>query len=258
MDVSQIDELPAGRKPIVTRALALSRTNEVVTALQRTLQKGNKIYWICPLVEESEKSDLAAAEERYAFLRDIFGDKVGLAHGKMKPADKEAVMNSFANADTDILVATTVVEVGVNVPEATVMVIEHAERFGLAQLHQLRGRVGRGNKESACLLLYAEPLSETGKARLNVMRETQNGFRIAEEDLNLRGAGEVLGTRQSGMPEFKMADLTVDAGLLKTASNDVKYLMNVNPDLTEKRGTALRDLLYLFSKDEAVKNLKAG
>ena len=219
---------------------------------------GNKIYWICPLVDESEKTDLAAAKERYDDLKKIFGDRAGLVHGKMKTPEKDAVMDAFAHGNIDILVATTVVEVGVDVPQATVMVIEHADRFGLAQLHQLRGRIGRGKKESACLSLYAGPLSETAKARLAVMRETQDGFRIAEEDLKLRGAGEVLGTKQSGMPEFKMADLATDADLLKTASNDAKYILNVDPDLTGKRGPALRDLLYLFAKDDAVRTIKAG
>ena len=192
------------------------------------------------------------------YLKARFGDRVVLAHGRMKAADKEEAMRRFAAGGADILVATTVIEVGVDVPAATVMVVEHAERFGLAQLHQLRGRVGRGEKESSCLLLYADPLSETAKARLKVMRETQDGFLIAEEDLNLRGAGEVLGTKQSGMEEFKIADLSVHGDLLKTACNDAKYVMNIDPELQTQRGRALRLLLYLFRKDEAVKTLRSG
>ena len=258
MDVSRLDEMPAGRKPVVTRVLPDSRQNDVIEALKRTLLKNNKVYWICPLVEESEKSDMAAAEQRFAELQKIFGQKAGLAHGKMKADEKDSVMDAFAHGNIDILVATTVVEVGVDVPEATVMVIENAQRFGLAQLHQLRGRVGRGDRESACLLLYSGNLSETAKARLSVLRDTQDGFKIAEEDLSLRGAGEVLGARQSGMPEFKMADLTTDADLLKTASNDAKYVLNIDADLLTERGNNLRTLLYLFSKDDAVKTLKAG
>lgn len=258
MDVSRIDEMPAGRKPVLTRVLPDSRQGEIIEALKRTLAKGDKIYWICPLVEESEKSDMAAAQMRYDMLKKVFGDKVGLAHGKMKTDEKDAVMDAFAHGSVDILVATTVVEVGVDVPQATVMVIENAQRFGLAQLHQLRGRVGRGQKESACLLLYSGNLSDTAKARLSALRDTHDGFKIAEQDLTLRGAGEVLGVRQSGLPEFKMADLLADADLLKTASNDAKYILNIDENLTTARGERLRTLLYLFSKDDAVKNLKAG
>lgn len=258
MEVSRIDELPPGRKPIATRVLPASRLDEVADALARTLAEGNKAYWVCPLVEESEKIDLAAAEERYEYLKARFGSRVVLAHGKMKAAEKDEAMNRFASGGADILVATTVIEVGVDVPAATVMIIEHAERFGLAQLHQLRGRIGRGTKESSCLLLYADPLSETAKARLKVMRETQDGFLIAEEDLTLRGAGEVLGTRQSGLEEFKIADLSVHGDLLKTARNDAKYIVNVDPELQTQRGRALRLLLYLFRKDEAVQTLRSG
>lgn len=258
MEASQIDELPPGRKPIDTRVLPASRLEEVAGALNRMLAEGNKVYWVCPLVEESEKIDLAAAEERFAFLDRLFPGRVGLVHGRMKSTEKDAVMQEFAKGSLGILVATTVIEVGVDVPSATVMVIEHAERFGLAQLHQLRGRIGRGEKPSTCLLLYAEPLSETARARLRAMRETQDGFKIAEEDLTLRGAGEVLGTKQSGFQEFKIADLSVHQNLLKMAGNDSKYIMNIDPDLKSERGQALRLLLYLFSKDEAVKTLRSG
>ncbi len=258
MESSQIDELPPGRKPIATRVLPAQRLDEVAAALRRTLAEGNKVYWVCPLVEESEKIDLAAAEDRFEYLNRLFPNRVGLAHGKMKGAEKDAVMQKFAGKELDVLVATTVIEVGVDVPAATVMVIEHAERFGLAQLHQLRGRIGRGDRASTCLLLYADPLGQTAKARLTAMRETQDGFKIAEEDLTLRGAGEVLGTKQSGVQEFKIADLATDRDLLTMAQNDAKYIMNIDPELKTERGKALRTLLYLFGKDEAVKTLKAG
>lgn len=258
MDVSQIDELPPGRKEIATRVLPAARLDEVAAALGRSLADGNKAYWVCPLVEESEKIDLAAAEQRFEYLSRLYPNRVGLVHGKMKSAEKDAIMQKFAGNELDILVATTVIEVGVDVPAATVMVIEHSERFGLAQLHQLRGRIGRGQKASTCLLLYTDPLGETAKARLTAMRETQDGFKIAEQDLILRGAGEVLGTKQSGLPEFKIADLAAHTDLLKMASNDAKYIMNIDPELKSERGKALRVLLYLFGKDEAVKTLKAG
>ena len=258
MESSQIDELPPGRKPIATRVLPAARLDEVAAALNRALAEGNKVYWVCPLVEESEKIDLAAAQERFEYLNRQFAGRVGLVHGKMKGPEKDAVMQKFAGNELDILVATTVIEVGVDVPSATVMVIEHAERFGLAQLHQLRGRIGRGEKASTCLLLYANPLSQTAKARLTAMRETQDGFKIAEEDLTLRGAGEVLGTKQSGLQEFKIADLSVDRDLLTMARNDAKYIMNIDDSLSTERGKALRLLLYLFHKDEAVKTLNAG
>ena len=258
MESSQIDELPPGRKPIATRVLPAARLDEVAAALNRALAEGNKVYWVCPLVEESEKIDLAAAQERFEYLNRQFAGRVGLVHGKMKGPEKDAVMQKFAGNELDILVATTVIEVGVDVPSATVMVIEHAERFGLAQLHQLRGRIGRGEKSSTCLLLYANPLSQTAKARLTAMRETQDGFKIAEEDLTLRGAGEVLGTKQSGLQEFKIADLSVDRDLLTMARNDAKYIMNIDDSLSSERGKALRLLLYLFHKDEAVKTLNAG
>ncbi|HVI50230.1 MAG TPA: ATP-dependent DNA helicase RecG [Candidatus Sulfotelmatobacter sp.] len=258
MDVSRLDEKPPGRTPIDTRVLPLARLDEVVGGVKRAIDGGAKVYWVCPLVEESEKSDLAAAEDRHRELAGIVGPRTGLVHGRMKGPQKDAVMAAFAGNDLDLLVATTVIEVGVDVPSATVMVIEHAERFGLAQLHQLRGRIGRGSARSTCLLLYGGPLSETGKARLNIMRDTEDGFRIAEEDLKLRGAGELLGTRQSGLPEFKLADLAAHGELLATARDDARLILETDPDLQGKRGAALRTLLYLFARDSVVKTLRSG
>lgn len=258
MDVSRLTEKPPGRQPIDTRTVPLRRLEEVVAAAARAIDGGNRLYWICPLVEESEVLDLAAAEERYRHLEQIFGARVGLVHGKMKPKEKDAVMEAFAAGDIEILVATTVVEVGVDVPEATVMVIEHAERFGLAQLHQLRGRVGRGAGKSTCLLLYGAISGEAVKSRLRIMRETEDGFLIAEEDLKLRGAGEVLGTRQSGLPDFKVADLAEHGGLIPMARDDAKLILERDPDLMSERGQALRTLLYLFGRDEGVRYLKSG
>ena len=258
MDASRLDEKPPGRRPIDTRIVPLGRMEDVVGAVGRAVAAGNRVYWVCPLVEESETSDLAAAEERHRHLSEVFGERVGLVHGRMKGPAKDAVMAEFAAGTRDILVATTVIEVGVDVPEATVMVIEHAERFGLAQLHQLRGRVGRGDKPSSCLLLYDQPLTETAKARLETMRATEDGFRIAEEDLRLRGGGEVLGTRQSGLPEFRLADLTLHGELLAAARDDAQLMLRRDPELKSPRGEALRVLLYLFERDAAVRTLRSG
>ncbi len=258
LDASRLTEKPAGRKPIATRTIPADRQSEVVAAVHRALAQGAKAYWICPLVDESEESDLKAATVRYADLQESFGDRVGLVHGRMKGTEKDKVMAAFADGGVDLLVATTVVEVGVDVPAATIMVIEHAERFGLAQLHQLRGRVGRGDKPSACILLYTPPLSETAKARLSILRETEDGFLIAEEDLKLRGAGEVLGTRQSGLPEFRLADLAVHSDLIAAARDDARLVLARDPDLETPRGKALRVLLYLFERDHAVRYLRSG
>jgi ATP-dependent DNA helicase RecG len=258
MEASRLDEKPPGRKPVDTRALPLERLGEVVDGIARAVASGAKVYWVCPLVEESEAVDLAAATERRAALKARFGERVGLVHGQMKGPDKDAAMQRFAEGDLAVLVATTVIEVGVDVPAATVMVIEHAERFGLAQLHQLRGRVGRGEKPSSCLLLYAKPLTEAAKARLAIMRETEDGFRIAEEDLRLRGAGELLGTRQSGLPAFRVADLLRHHGLLGMARDDARLVVERDPELESPRGRALRVLLYLFERDAAIKLLKSG
>ena len=258
MDASRLDEKPPGRRPIDTRVVPLARMEDVVGAVGRAVSAGNRVYWVCPLVEESETSDLAAAEDRHRHLAQVFGERVGLVHGRMKGPAKDAVMAEFAEGKRDILVATTVIEVGVDVPEATVMVIEHAERFGLAQLHQLRGRVGRGDRASSCLLLYDNPLGETAKARLETMRATEDGFRIAEEDLRLRGGGEVLGTRQSGLPEFRLADLALHGELLAAARDDAKLMLDRDPEMKSPRGEALRVLLYLFERDAAVRTLRSG
>jgi ATP-dependent DNA helicase RecG len=258
MDVSELREKPAGRQPIDTRTIALSRLDEVTEAVGRALAEGRRVYWVCPLVEESENTDLAAAEERFAALKGHFGAMVDLVHGKMKGADKDRAMERFAAGETRLLVATTVIEVGVDVPEATVMVIEHAERFGLAQLHQLRGRIGRGAEHSTCLLIYKAPLGETAKARLAIMRETEDGFRIAEEDLKLRGEGDLLGTRQSGMPGFRIARVAVHGKYIGAARDDATLMLRRDPTLTTPRGEALRHLLYLFEKDEAVRLIRAG
>ena len=258
MDVSELREKPAGRQKIDTRAVPLDRLNEVIDAVARAIDEGRRVYWVCPLVEESETTDLAAAEERYDALNKRFGAIVGLVHGRMRGVDKDRAMDRFAAGGTQLLVATTVIEVGVDVPEASVMVIEHAERFGLAQLHQLRGRVGRGTERSTCLLLYKAPLGVTAKARLAILRETDDGFRIAEEDLRLRGEGDVLGTRQSGMPGFRIARLEVHGKLLTAARDDAALVLARDPKLGSARGAALRHLLYLFARDEAIRLLSAG
>lgn len=258
MDISKIDEMPPSRKPVETTIISNTKINKVLDAVKRAINSNAKVYWVCPLIEESHLSDMAAAEERYVLLNSLFPNKTGLIHGKLPPIEKDRVMNDFANGNLKILVATTVIEVGVNVPDASIMIIEHAERFGLAQLHQLRGRVGRGNTKSNCLLIYSPPLSETAKARLNIMRQTDNGFEIAEEDLKLRGAGEILGTKQSGMPEFKIADLNNHADLLAIARKDAAMIVHNNPNLLDTRGKALRTLLYLFSEDEVFRTIRSG
>jgi ATP-dependent DNA helicase RecG len=258
MDVSELREKPAGRQPIDTRAMSLSRLDDVVGAVGRALADGRRVYWVCPLVETTEHTDLAAAEERFGALKERFGAMVDLVHGRMKGDEKDRAMERFAAGETRLLVATTVIEVGVDVPEATVMVIEHAERFGLAQLHQLRGRIGRGAEHSTCLLLYKAPLGETAKARLQILRETEDGFRIAEEDLRLRGEGDVLGTRQSGMPGFRVARIETHGKLIGAARDDATLVFSRDPKLESPRGQALRHLLYLFERDEAIRLIRAG
>jgi ATP-dependent DNA helicase RecG len=259
MDVSRLDEMPPGREPIETRVVSEDRLGEVVEALGRHLAGGGQAYWVCPLVEESEKSDLAAAEERAETLRRRFGDAaVALVHGRMKPAEKDAEMARFSSARAGVLVATTVIEVGVDVPNATLIVIEHADRFGLAQLHQLRGRVGRGGGKSICLLLRGGGLSETSRARLALMRETNDGFRIAEEDLRLRGAGELLGTRQSGEAAFRLVSPDMLNELLPVANSDARLLVDRDGGLNGARGEAARVALYLFERDAGVALLRSG
>lgn len=258
LDESRLTDKPPGRKPVDTRAVPFGRMEEVVAGVGRALDAGRKVYWVCPLVEESEVSDLAAAEARFADMRERFGARVGLIHGRMRGPDKDAVMARFAEGDVDLLVATTVIEVGVDVPRATVMVIEAAERFGLAQLHQLRGRIGRGSDASTCILLYTPPLGETARARLATIRHVDDGFVIAEEDLRLRGAGEVLGTRQSGLPRWRLADPERDIELLQVARNDAQLVLEREPALDGPRGQALRALLYLFERDMGVRWARAG
>ena len=258
MDVSRLDEMPPGRQPIETRVLSSERLAEVVDALGRHIDAGKQAYWVCPLVEESEASDQAAAEERAQTLRLRFGDKVGVVHGRMKGPDKDAVMEAFQRGQIAVLVATTVIEVGVDVPNATLMIIEGADRFGLAQLHQLRGRVGRGDQKSVCLLLRGNTLSETARARLAFMRETNDGFRIAEEDLRLRGAGEILGTKQSGEAQFRLASPEQIGELIETARDDARLLVDRDGGLEGPRGKAARTLLYLFERDAAVGLLRSG
>ena len=258
MDVSRLDEMPPGRQPIETRVIALERIDEVVAGLGRHVGNGGQAYWVCPLVEETEAGDDAAAEARAATLKLIFGDRVGLVHGRMKGLDKDAVMGAFQAGVVSVLVATTVIEVGVDVPNATLIVIEGAERFGLAQLHQLRGRVGRGSQHSTCLLLRGAALSETSRARLALMRESNDGFRIAEEDLRLRGGGELLGTRQSGEAGARLADAVQTAALIETAHADARLLTDRDGGLEGPRGQAARTLLYLFERDAAVGLLRAG
>jgi ATP-dependent DNA helicase RecG len=258
MDVSRLDEMPPGRQPIETRVISDERLPEVVDGLGRHIAQGKQAYWVCPLVEESEVSDLAAAEERARLLQLRFGDKVGVVHGRMKGPEKDAVMDAFAAGRIAVLVATTVIEVGVDVPNATLMIVEHADRFGLAQLHQLRGRVGRGDQHSICLLLRGNTLGETARARLSLMRETNDGFRIAEEDLRLRGAGEILGTRQSGEAQFRLATPEQIGDLAPMAMDDARLLVDRDGGLDSERGKAARILLYLMERDAAVGLLRGG
>jgi len=259
MDVSRIDEMPPGRTPVETLVVSDAKLSDVVEGLGRHIQAGGQAYWVCPLVEESEAVDAAAAEQRAATLRQRFGgERVGLVHGRMKGVEKDAVMASFASGQVAVLVATTVIEVGVDVPNASLIVVEGAERFGLAQLHQLRGRVGRGAASSRCILLRGQQLSEAGRARLALMRETNDGFRIAEEDLKLRGPGEILGTRQSGEQAFRVASPEDVAELAPMAHGDARLLLDRDGGLASERGQAARLCLYLFERDAAVGLLRSG
>jgi ATP-dependent DNA helicase RecG len=258
LDVSRLVEKPPGRRPVDTRTVPLDRAEEVTGGIARALARGAKVFWVCPMVEDSETADIAAAEERYRALAALLPDRVGLVHGRMKGAEKDRAMAAFSGGPVDLLVATTVIEVGIDVPAATVMVVEHAERFGLAQLHQLRGRIGRGGDASTCLMLYQPPLGDVARKRLAILRETEDGFRIAEEDLRLRGGGEVLGTRQSGLPVLRLADLAQHEELIAIAHDDARLVLERDPELASQRGAALRTLLYLFRRDEAVQYLRAG
>jgi ATP-dependent DNA helicase RecG len=258
MQTSRLAGKPAGRQPIRTTVHSLATLPEIVAALRRQLDKGARVYWVCPLVEESEAIDLSDAEARFAELTQEFGPIVGLAHGRQDSAVREAALIDFAAGQTRVLVATTVIEVGVDVPEASVMVVEHAERFGLAQLHQLRGRVGRGAAQSFCLLLHGEPLHETARRRLSLLRDTEDGFVIADEDFRLRGGGDLLGTRQSGMPGWRLADAERDEDLLYMARQDAELLMHRDATLEGPRGRAIRVLLALFEKGASVRNLRSG
>ena len=258
MDLSALREKPPGRQPITTRTISTERIDEVVAGLGRALRGGARVYWVCPLVPEARTATSPPPKHAPKICTNSSATEVGLVHGRLKGRDKDAAMEAFASGETQILVATTVIEVGVNVPEATIMVIEHAERFGLAQLHQLRGRVGRGDKKSSCILLYAGPLGETAKARLEILRETEDGFRIAEEDLRLRGEGEILGLRQSGAPGFRIARLDLHADLLRFARDDAEKLLAEDPELQGERGKKIQLLLYLFERDTALNLLRAG
>jgi ATP-dependent DNA helicase RecG len=258
MDVSALREKPPGRQPIDTRALPLERLEDVVARLGHAIEAGKRAYWVCPLVAENEELDVAAAQERYELLQQFYGDKVGLIHGQMKGPEKDAAMSAFAAGETQVLVATTVIEVGVDVPEATIIVIEHAERFGLSQIHQLRGRVGRGSGASSCVLLYKAPLGEVGQARIEILRQSEDGFLLAEEDLRLRGEGEILGTRQSGTPGFKLAQLEVHGDLLPLAREAAQTLIDTDPDLSGDSAPAVRVLLHLFEREEAIRLIEAG
>ena len=259
MDVSRIDEMPPGRTPVETRVISEEKLPEVIDGLERHVASGGQAYWVCPLVEESEKSDAAAAEERARVLKLRLGDdKVGLVHGRMKGAEKDAVMERFASGEIAVLVATTVIEVGVDVPNSTLMIVEGAERFGLAQLHQLRGRVGRGSGKSTCLLIRGQTLTDVGRARLSLMRETSDGFRIAEEDLRLRGPGEILGTRQSGEEAFRVATPELVEALAPIAQSDALLLLDRDGGLLGPRGQAARVCLYLFERDQAIGLIRSG
>jgi ATP-dependent DNA helicase RecG len=259
MDVSVLDEKPPGRQPVKTALVPMARMGEVVAHLSRAVSEGRRAYWVCPLVEESESVDLTAAQDRFQTLRAALGEGVvGLVHGQLPPADKDAAMADFVAGRTKVLVATTVIEVGVNVPEATIMVIERAESFGLAQLHQLRGRVGRGQGASTCLMLYTPPLSDSAERRLQILRETEDGFRIAEEDLAMRGAGDLIGTAQSGLPTFRIADLERQADLMALAQSDARALLATDPGLTGPRGAAARVLLALMEQDRAMAMIRVG
>jgi ATP-dependent DNA helicase RecG len=258
MDVSVLDEKPPGRKPVLTRAMPTSRMDDVIDAIARAAMEGDRAYWVCPIIEESELSDMAAVEDRFELLKQRFGEKVELVHGRLPAAERERAMERFKSGDAFLLVATTVIEVGVNVPEATIMVIEHAERFGLAQLHQLRGRVGRGDRPATCLLLWRPPLGEAAKERLDALRRTDDGFQIAELDYKMRGAGDILGVRQSGFPDFHFVSPEAHGDLLPLADREARIALQRDPDLQTDRGRAIRYALRLFGVDEGAERSRSG
>ena len=263
MDISIIKEKPKNRQKIETLVMSKKKVAEIYEALKRTISCKEKIYWICPAIDEENEIDLASAKEKFAELSRIFGDKnVGLLHGKMKEKEKEKVMHSFRISSQDsqyqeslkILVSTTVIEVGIDVPDATIILIENAENFGLSQLHQLRGRVGRSEKKSFCILLYGEKFGINARKRLNILRESNDGFFIAEEDLKIRGSGELLGTKQSGFPEFKIANLSLDCDILKIAHKNAQLILSQSGNLNQK----YQDLIQLFGYDECLKIIASG
>ena len=259
LDYSVLDEKPPGRQPVATALVSMARYEEVVERLRGAIAEGSRAYWVCPLVEENAELPMVSVETRHRALAEALGpERVALVHGQMGSEEKDAAMAAFQEGRAQVLVATTVIEVGVDVPEATIMVVEQAEMFGLAQLHQLRGRVGRGAAKSACLLIYRSPLGEAAKARLETMRATEDGFRIAEEDLRIRGAGDVLGHAQSGVPEFRIADLDHDRALMERARDEARRVLATDPELTGERGQALRILLYLMERDASIRLLRSG
>jgi ATP-dependent DNA helicase RecG len=258
MAVSRLREKPAGRQKIRTSLHSLATIEDVVDGIARALDRGDQVFWVCPMVNENEMLDLAAAEARFASLNARFPDRVGLAHGQQETDQRERALHEFAQGRTRLLVATTVIEVGVDVPAASVMVVEHAERFGLAQLHQLRGRVGRGAAASFCLLLHEDGLTETARRRLIILRDTEDGFVIADEDFRIRGGGDLLGKRQSGQPGWRLADYVEHEGLLRTASRDAAVLLDRDPRLISPRGHAIRLLLRMFERGAALKTLGSG
>jgi ATP-dependent DNA helicase RecG len=257
MTISRITEKPAGRTPIRTSLHPVEKMQDVIEAIERMIGQGGRVYWVCPLVSESEMLDIAAAELRFAALVERFGARVALAHGRQPIEVRAAALDAFTRGVVDILVSTTVIEVGVDVPDANVMVIEHAERFGLAQLHQLRGRVGRGRAASFCLLLH-DRLTKAARKRLAILRETEDGFRIADEDFSLRGGGDILGAKQSGLPGYMLADAERDADLIPMAHKDATMLIDADPTLVSPRGQAVRTLLHLFDQARAIRALVAG
>jgi len=258
MDISKLLQKPIGRKPIKTAIISTNRMAELLQRMKDALERGEKFYWICPVIEESKNINLISTIGRFEILAQKFGNLVGLVHGKMSIKQKDAAMTNFKLGKIRLLVATTIVEVGVDIPDASIIIIEHAERFGLAQLHQLRGRVGRNDRYSSCTLLYKEPLSSVARARLNIMRNTEDGFRIAEEDLHLRGEGDLFGTKQSGMPGFRFVDMEAHKDLLEIAQKDARSVLERDNNLESPRGKALRVLLYLFRRDNAIRLLRSG